>query len=175
MHDFKTGLLLGAAPRLQVVAQVFGVLTGSLVGSAAYLILVPDPAAMLITAEWPAPAVATWKAVAEVLDQGFSNLPAGAIPAMWLAGVAGLALAIAERTLDRRWIGWLPSVPAFGLAFVIPAWNAISLFIGALAAYLLTRYVPRWSDRFLIVAASGLIAGESLAGVAAAMSQMLWH
>lgn len=80
MHDFKAGLLLGAAPRAQALAQVFGVLTGSLVGTASYLLLVPDPAAMLITAEWPAPAVATWKAVAEVLQQGFSSLPMGTAP-----------------------------------------------------------------------------------------------
>lgn len=75
MHDFKTGLLLGAAPRLQAIAQVFGVLTGSLVGTAAYVILIPDPAALLITPEWPAPAVA------EVLKEGFTNLPAGSVPA----------------------------------------------------------------------------------------------
>ena len=50
-----------------VASLVFGVLVGSLVGSLVYLVLIPNPHEMLITPEWPAPAVATWKAVAEVL------------------------------------------------------------------------------------------------------------
>ncbi len=173
MHDFKTGLLLGAAPRFQALAQVFGVLTGSLVGCAAYLVLVPDPAAMLITAEWPAPAVATWKAVAEVLRGGFADLPTGSIPAMLIAGAVGFILAIAPHYLPGRWRAWVPSAPALGLAFVIPAWNSISLFIGAAIAYVVTRLWSRWSERFLIAAAAGLVAGESLAGVATAMSRLL--
>jgi uncharacterized oligopeptide transporter (OPT) family protein len=173
MHDFKTGLLLGAAPRAQALAQVFGVLTGSLVGTAAYLLLVPDPAAMLITPEWPAPAVATWKAVAEVLQQGFANLPPGAGASMALAAALGLAMALAERALPARAARWLPSPAALGLAFVIPAWNSISLFLGAAAAYLIARVSRSWAERFLIAAAAGLVAGESLAGVATAVGQLL--
>jgi len=173
MHDFKTGLLLGAAPRLQALAQVFGVLSGSLVGCAAYILLVPNPAGMLITPEWPAPAVATWKAVAEVLRGGFSDLPDGSVPGMVIASAAGLALAMAPRYLSHRWAAYIPSAPALGLAFVIPAWNSLSLFIGALIAFLITRWRSGWSERFLIAAAAGLVAGESLAGVATAMSRML--
>jgi len=59
--------MIGAPARLQVVAQFFGIITGSLVGSIVYLRLIPDPAEMLLTEEWPAPAVATWKVVAEAL------------------------------------------------------------------------------------------------------------
>jgi hypothetical protein len=47
--------LYRAMPRAQAIAQVFGVLTGSLAGTATYVILVPGPAATLITPEWPAP------------------------------------------------------------------------------------------------------------------------
>lgn len=173
MHDFKTGLLIGAAPRLQAVAQVFGVLTGSLVGVAAYMLLVPHPTTMLITPEWPAPAVATWKAVAEVLRGGFGDLPAGAVPAIVIASAAGLVLAVAGHRLPPKWAARVPSPSAMGLAFVIPAWNSLSMFIGALIAWLVMRYRTDWGERFLIAAAAGLVAGESLAGVAAAMSRLL--
>jgi putative OPT family oligopeptide transporter len=173
MHDFKTGLLIGAAPRLQAIAQVFGVLTGSLVGVGAYLLLVPHPQTMLITAEWPAPAVATWKAVAEVLRGGFSDLPAGAVPAILIAGTVGIVLAYASHRLPARWHRFVPSPSAMGLAFVIPAWNSLSMFLGALIGWLLLRHREDWADRFLIAGAAGLVAGESLAGVAAAMSRLL--
>ena len=64
------------------------------------------------------------------------------------------------------------SPSAMGLAFVIPAWNSLSLFLGALIAWLVLRYRRDWGERFLIAAAAGLVAGESLAGVAAAMSAL---
>ncbi|HKJ21766.1 MAG TPA: OPT/YSL family transporter, partial [Gammaproteobacteria bacterium] len=173
MHDFKAGLMLGAAPRFQAVAQVFGVLTGSLVGTAAYLILVPDPAAMLLTPEWPAPAVVTWKAVAEVLQGGLANLPPGAVPATMGGGVAGLALVAGERMLPPGVARLLPSAPAVGLAFVIPAWNSLSLCFGALAGFAITKLARSWAERFLIAIAAGLVAGESLAGVAGAMGRLV--
>jgi len=174
MHDFKTGLLLGAEPRFQALAQVFGVLTGSLVGAATYVVLVPDPSAMLITPEWPAPAVATWKAVAEVLQGGLAHLPHAAAPAMAIAAAVGLVLALAQHLAPTRWSRLVPSASAVGLAFVIPAWNSMSMFIGALLAYAITRISASWAERFLIAAAAGLVAGESLAGVGTAMSRLLF-
>lgn len=173
LHDLKAGLLLGASPRLQAVAQFFGVLTGSLAGSAAYLVLIPDPRAMLITEEWPAPAVATWKAVAEVLQAGLSALPEGSVGAMTIAFVAGIGFVVLGRVLPRRVAHWIPSAPALGLAFVIPAWNSISMFLGAAAAYLIGRWAKGWAERFLLALAAGLVAGESLAGVSHALSGLL--
>jgi uncharacterized oligopeptide transporter (OPT) family protein len=47
------------------------------------------------------------------------------------------------------------------------------MFVGAVAGWGLGRWVPSWSARFLIVLASGLIAGESLSGVGLALEQIL--
>lgn len=173
LHDLRTGQIVGATPRLQVAAQVFGVLTGSLAGAAAYLLIIPDPRAMLLTPEWPAPAVATWKAVAEVLSAGIDALPVGAAPAMAIAAVAGAALALAESLLPRRLARLTPSATAMGLGFVIPAWNSISLFLGALGALLIARAAPDWARHKLVVLAAGLVVGESLAGVIAALATLL--
>jgi putative OPT family oligopeptide transporter len=173
MQDFRTGQLLGASPRLQAIAQVFGVLMGSLVGTAAYVVLIPDPVEMLITPEWPAPAVATWKAVAEVLQGGLANLPPAAAPAIVLGALAGLLLATAAHRLPEHRAHWLPSPTALGLAFVIPAWNSLSLFLGAVLGYLLWKYVRSWAERFVIVLAAGFVAGESLAGISGALARLL--
>lgn len=173
MQDLKTGLLVGATPRFQIVAQVFGIAVGALVGSAVYLLLIPDPEAMLLTAEWPAPAVATWKAVAEVLAEGIGAIPPGAVPAMGIAAAAGVLLALSEVILPQRLARWLPSAPAMGLAFVLPAWNAISLCLGALLAALLMRLFPHWAERRTMALAAGLVAGESLVGIAVVMAGLL--
>lgn len=173
MHDLKTGHMLGAQPRAQFIAQVCGALAGALVGCAGYLLLVKDPATQLLTDEWPAPSVASWKAVAELFMQGTSALPPGAVQGMIVGGLAGIVMAVLEKTLPKRIRNWVPSPTSVGLAFVIPAYNAISMFLGAIAAWALGRWVPNWSTRFLLIFASGLIAGESLSGVVLAVMEIL--
>lgn len=173
MQDLKTGLIINANLRFQVLAQVFGVGLGSLVGVAVYLTLIPDPASMLMTEDWPAPAVATWKAVAEVMTAGLASLPQGALAAMMVAAAFGLLLALLERVTSPRLARFLPSAPAIGLAFVIPAWNGLSLFFGAALAALLAQVAPVWSDRHRFGLAAGLVAGESLVGVATVAAKLL--
>ena len=166
LNDLKVGHMIGTLPRLQIVAQCFGVLTGSVIGSIVYLRLIPDPATMLVTEEWPAPAVATWKVVAETLDKGLGAIPISALLAVAIGGGAGIAGAWLQH---RRAPRWLPNIPAFGLAMVIPASISMTMFFGSLVGKFLERYQPNLAQRFLIAAASGLIAGESLTGVARAL------
>jgi putative OPT family oligopeptide transporter len=174
LHDLKTGLLLGASPRFQALAQIFGVLTGSLVGSAVYLVLIPDPQSMLLTIEWPAPAVATWKAVAEVFQLGSEAIPQGSLLAMSIAGVLGVGMVVLDQSVPPFISRWIPSASTMGLAFVIPAWNSLSLFLGALLGAFLMRYAKTWAERFVMALAAGLVAGESLAGVASVLVKILF-
>ncbi len=170
LNDFKVGHAIGTPPQPQVVAQFFGILTGSLVGSLVYLRLVPEPARMLITEEWPAPAVATWKVVAETLSAGFGSVPGSALWAVAIASAVGVSLSVVEH---RRGPHWLPSLPAFGLAMVIPASLSFTMFFGSLIACAMERWRPTLAQRFVVAAASGLIAGESLIGVARALMGVL--
>ena len=166
LNDLKVGHMIGTPPGYQVVAQCFGVLTGSLVGSIVYLHLIPDPATMLITEEWPAPAVATWKVVAETLGDGPGAMPVSALWAVAIGGGMGAAGAWLQHRFSPK---WMPNIPAFGLAMVIPASISITMFLGSLVGKLLERHVPSLAQRYLIAAASGLIAGESLTGVVRAL------
>ena len=166
LNDLKVGHLIGTRPHYQVVAQFFGILTGSVIGSIVYLQLIPDPVSMLVTEEWPAPAVATWKIVAETLGSGPGAIPVSALWAVGIGGSVGIAGACLQHYCAPR---WLPNMPAFGLAMVIPASISMTMFFGSLVAKLLERYQPDLAQRFVIAAASGLIAGESLTGVARAL------
>jgi uncharacterized oligopeptide transporter (OPT) family protein len=167
LNDFKAGHGIGASPARQSIAQCAGVLTGSAVGVAVYLALIPDPGTMLLTEQWPAPAVAVWKAVAEALAQGLGSVPPSARAAMLVAAVAGVILgALESRPRAAR---WLPSAASLGLAFVIPASVSLMIFAGALAAWLFARSRPALAERFTLAAAAGMITGESLVGVAAAI------
>jgi OPT family oligopeptide transporter len=173
LHDLKTGRLLGAWPRHQAVAQMFGVASGALMGSAGYLLLVPDPSATLLTPEWPAPAVAQWKAVAEVFTQGVSHLPKGSGTAAMFAVFAGILLSVAESKLPPPKRRFVPNPASIGLALVIPAYYSVSVFLGALLLWFGQRHAAGFTKRFGIVIAAGLIAGESLVGVLFAIARLL--
>ena len=173
LHDMKCGLLVGASPRAQSIAQAAGIFGGAVLGSAAYLVLIPDPQHMLLTDEWPAPAVVTWRAVAELFAQGLSAMPAGATEAMAIGGAIGVVLALLEKLLPEKARVFVPSPASLGLSFVIQAWTCFSLFLGSIVGWALRKWAPKWSDSYLTPLASGVIAGESLMGVAIAVHAIL--
>jgi uncharacterized oligopeptide transporter (OPT) family protein len=174
LNDFKVGHGIGASPLRQTVAQCFGILTGSIAGTLVYLALIPDPQSMLLTEQWPAPAVATWKAVAEALSYGLGSIPLTARWAMLGGAAAGLGLGFLELSLPATRVRYLPSPVALGLAFVIPASISLVMAFGALIAWLFAVRFPNLTTRFAIAVAAGLIAGESIVGVAASFWDMTW-
>ena len=173
LHDLKSGLMVGSVPRYQIIAQACGVISGALMGSAAYLVLIPDPKNQLLTDEWAAPAVAQWKAVAEVFQNGIEAMPEGALMAMAVGGAVGVVLSILEKTLPKGIVKWVPSPVSIGLAFAIPAYYAFSFFLGAVIYAISERLAESWTKRFAIVLAAGIMAGESLMGVADAIYKMV--
>jgi len=170
MNDFLVGRGIGASPARQAVAQSVGIVTGSVVGAIAYLALIPDPAATLLTEQWPAPAVATWKAVAEAMAHGIDSVPPSARAAMFVALFAGAVAGVLEASLPARFARRLPSATAFGLAFVIPASISMTMTAGALAAAAFAAVAPSLAARVTIAIAAGLVTGESLVGVFAAFA-----
>jgi uncharacterized oligopeptide transporter (OPT) family protein len=172
MNDFKVGRAIGATPKKQVVAQCVGIFIGSIVGVLVYMALIPDPQSMLLTEEWPAPAVATWKAVAQTLMQGLDSLPPSVRWAILIGALAGLALGMLDSLLPKRLTRFLPSSAALGLAFVLPASTSLMMALGAILTWLLSRRWPEATERFAITVAAGLIAGESITGVGASFWAM---
>lgn len=173
LNDFKVGHAIGATPSRQVIAQCLGILVGSMVGVLAYQLLIPDPQTMLITPEWPAPAVATWKAVAQALTAGLGSISLDIRWAMLAGALTGVALGVLEGFATAGRLRWLPSSAALGLAFIIPASISVMMAFGALLAWLFSARWGSLAERFVIVAAAGLVAGESLAGIGISLWQLL--
>ncbi|HET6881024.1 MAG TPA: OPT family oligopeptide transporter [Pirellulales bacterium] len=164
LTDLKTGYLLGANPRKQTIAQLFGVLAGTLFCVPIYALIVKPEE--LGSTEWPAPAAKTWEAVARLLSSGVGALPKYAVEGMVVGGIVGVAITLLETFAPKRYRVWIPSSTALGIAGVVPAANSLSMFIGALAAWLLAKASPGGADKYIIPVSSGIIAGESLMGVA---------
>ena len=172
LTDLKSGYLLGANPRKQFLAQFFGIFAGAAVIVPAFYVIVPT-ANVLGSNQFPAPSAQVWKAVAELLAQGLSSLDITARWALAVGGLAGISIPILERLVPAKFRQFVPSAMGLGLAFVIPFWNTLSIFTGALIAWVIEKKAREVSQKYTIPVASGMIAGESLMGVLMALFAML--
>lgn len=163
LTDLRAGYMLGGNPRRQTISQFFGVLAGSLFCVPVYLMLV-TPAA-LKAEEFPAPAARVWEGVARLLADGIDKLPKYALDAMVIGAVVGIVLTLLEEFLPRQYRKWIPSATALGIAGVVPAYNSLSMFLGAFVAWIFSKARPATDEKYTVPVASGLIAGESLMGV----------
>ena len=163
LTDMKAGYLVGARPRYQVVAQVFGVLVGAVFAAVAYSVLVKPE--QLGGEQWPAPAAVVWKSVAELLSKGISNMEWHKLRALEIAAAIGAFLALVETALPAKIRQWLPSVNGVGIAMTVPFANSFSMFFGAVLAWIFQKAKPKLAERFTVVVSSGFIAGETLMAV----------
>jgi len=167
LTDLKSGYLLGANPRRQFLAQFSGVFMGALVSVPVFYMLAPTPDSVG-NDRFPAPSAQVWKAVAELLGKGVHALHPTMIWAMGIGGAAGIIITLLEKAFPKH-KHLIPSATGIGLAFVIPAWNCISMFLGAFIAWFLEKKAPKIADQYTVPVASGLIAGESIMGVGIAL------
>jgi len=162
LTTLKTGWLLGARPRHQVYAQLFGVLAGGAIIVPLFYLVVP--VAQLGSDELARPERAGLGQRLEGLRQRHRR-PAALGP---------------DRDRDRRRIRrrhdaarqgrprvrpFLPSPSAIGIAMVVPWSNSLAFFLGTAIAELIRRRFRRL-DIYTVPVASGLIAGESLVAIA---------
>ena len=167
LTDLKSGYLLGGNPRKQTISQLFGVLAGTLFCVPVYMVIVKP--GDLGSDALPAPAATVWASVAKVLAKGLDALPQGALHGLWIGALVGIALTLAEELAPARYRKWIPSTTGLGIAGVVPAYNSIAMFTGALIAWSLAKIVPKVDAKYTIAVASGLIAGESLMGAGIAL------
>jgi OPT family oligopeptide transporter len=161
--SLKSGHLLGAAPQRQMLAQMLGVLVGAVVAVPAYLLLVKTYG--LGSEALPMPSAQQFKVVAELSTRGFSGLPPYAALAAGVGFGLGVVLTLAARGRVER---FLPSPVAMGIGFILPAYFAVTIALGAALAALARRVRPQQVEQYLPAIGAGTIAGESLMGLAIA-------
>jgi uncharacterized oligopeptide transporter (OPT) family protein len=161
MASLKTGLMLGASPKLQFLTQCIGAVVGIIFSVPLYFLF--KAAYTIGGPSLPAPTAQAWKACAEVLTQGLSTLPAHSLTAVGAAAVLAVLMNLLSR--NPRWKHYMPSNTAMGIAFIIPAYYAVIFFLGALVYQLWHRVQPQLASRGLFPVASGLIIGEGLMGI----------
>jgi uncharacterized oligopeptide transporter (OPT) family protein len=165
LQNWKTGVRVDTPPRVQLVAQLAGVVVGAFACAGVFALL--QAAYGIGTESMPAPAAVSWKATAEIAQHGLSSLPAYAPLGAAIALVVGCVLSL--EPIAR----YAPSPVAMGLAFILPPYISITIAIGGLAYWLLARRSKQTADGLGVALASGLIGGEALAGLVIAVLLLL--
>ncbi len=167
MQDLKTGYMLGASPKEQFKAQTIGILFGIIFCVPIFLLF--DTVYDIGGADLPAPAAHAWRAVAELLSQGLDALPPGAQWAVVGGTVFGSLLPVARKYAPASAKDYVPSALAFGIAFIVGAYYSIAMFVGAVVFMIWKKLKPEQAAALSFAVASGLVAGEGLAGIGKAL------
>jgi uncharacterized oligopeptide transporter (OPT) family protein len=170
IQNIKPGYMLGGKPRLQAVGHVIGAFAGAIFSVVVFypLFLRNDPSG-LVSEQYPYPAATVWKAVAEILTRGLSELPTTALWAAIIGAVLGVVFEIVRTLTKNR----LPlSAVGLGLAFVIPFQICLAMFMGSFIFWVCGKCWPKPEQRMNEVIVqnqepicAGIIAGAALIGV----------
>jgi uncharacterized oligopeptide transporter (OPT) family protein len=169
LTDLKSGYLLGAHPRKQFIAQFCGIFSGTLVTVFAFSLLVPNAGA-LGTEQFPAPAAQVWRAVAEAMSQMREGVFASLGPVKtWsiiVGGLVGIVLPLLTLAVPHKYKPWIPSAAGVGLAWAFQFYFTLLFFLGSVIGYAVEKRFPETARQYTFPVASGVIAGDSLLGVA---------
>lgn len=184
LSDIKPGYMLGAKPRQQAIGHVIGIFSGALCCVPLFflLFLPPNSAGQrstetIVSEQFAMPAALQWKGVADLIANGFNNLPVSALISMAVAAVA----AVVFEVLRIRTKGRFPiSAVSVGLGVVLPPTSCFAMWLGALLFWWKARRQPApgsrehniWVEGMEPICA-GLISGAALVGIGNAIVNVL--
>ena len=199
MQDFKTGHLVGVAPKAQFQGQLIGSLVSIFVTTTAFSFYsraytIPGP-------EFPAPTAYVWLNLARLLRSG--SLPPFVREFMIAFGlvsaaVAGMKILAARQGAQVTWVKWIPSGVAFAIGMLnTPNFSMSRLVGGVVELWWRRRYASKRKqpeaarpeddedelpdDRGnkelgeigIVIIASGFVLGEGVASVLNLVLRML--
>ena len=176
LMDIKPGYMLGGKPRHQAIGHVFGIFAGALASVPVfYYAFLKNDINNLASDTYPMPAAQIWRAVAELLTEGISNLP---LTAAWAALVGAVLGGVMEFARVKSKEHKFPLSPvAMGLAFVIPWSTCFAMFLGSFLFWVCARKWKSEDSRMNKVVVqnqepicAGIIAGGALMGIAIALA-----
>lgn len=176
LMDIKPGYMLGAKPRHQAMGHVLGIIAGGIAATPIFYWMFNRNIANLASESMPMPAAVVWKAVAELLTKGLGFLHVSAIWAIVIGALLGILFEIIRvQTKGKFFISGV----GMGLAFIIPFYTCLSMFLGAFFFWVVGKMAKDqdgWWQRVGLknqeTICAGLIAGGSIMGIAAIIIEL---
>lgn len=169
-QDLKTGQLVGATPRLQQTGQLIGILVPVFTIAPvltllhrAYGIGTGEPDALL------APQATLFASIAEGLF-GDSNIPWNMV---WIGALIAIGIVLFDGFLQRSGSRFRAHVMPVAVGIYLPISLMVPIFLGGLISQRLQERSKGARHKGLLIA-SGLIAGEAIAGILIAIPKTLF-
>lgn len=168
-QDLKTGQLVGATPRLQQTGQLIGILVPVFTIAPvltllhkAYGIGTGEPNALL------APQATLFASIAEGLF-GDSSIPWNMV---WIGALIAVVIVLFDGFLQRSGSRFRAHVMPVAVGIYLPLSLMVPIFLGGLISQRLQKRSEGARHKGLLIA-SGLIAGEAIAGILIAIPKTL--
>lgn len=174
MQDFKTGYLTLASPRTMFFSQVIGTAMGCIMSPAVFWFFYKAYAIGDPNGAYPAPYGLMYRGIALLGVEGFSSLPRNCLKLSIICFCGAIVLNILAEILKHtdkklRIYRFIPSPMCMAIPFYLGGYFAIDMCIGSLILFVWERRNKQNSKEFAPAVASGLICGESLWSVPAAI------
>ncbi len=161
MQDFKAGVLIGSTPRFLTYAQLMAIPVGAGAVSLVYPLL-RDTYGIGGEHGLSSPISQKWAGFAQLLSAGLDALPKGALSALVVGVVLGVAFSLMEATRAKN---VAPSATGLGIGMLVPGSAIVTMFLGALCDWYWRRTDRASAEKSIIPLASGFIAGEAIVAV----------
>ncbi|PIN12271.1 Sexual differentiation process protein ISP4 [Handroanthus impetiginosus] len=174
MQDFKTGYLTLSSPRAMFFSQVYGTAIGCLFSPLVFWFFykaysVGDP-----EGSYPAPYALMYRGIALLGVEGFSSLPKNCLKLVIMFFIAAVLINLLIEILKKYETKYgiyrfIPSPMCMAIPFYLGAYFAIDMCIGSLILFIWEKKNKKKAREFGPAVASGLICGDSLWGIPAAI------
>ncbi|XP_057486033.1 probable metal-nicotianamine transporter YSL7 isoform X2 [Actinidia eriantha] len=174
MQDFKTGYLTLASPRSMFFSQVFGTAMGCIMSPLVFWFFYKAYAVGDPEGTYPAPYALMYRGIALLGVEGISSLPKHCLALAIGFFIAAIAMNILREALQccekkYRVYRFIPSPMCMAIPFYLGGYFAIDMCLGSLILFIWEKANKQKAKDFAPAVASGLICGESLWGVPAAV------
>ncbi|XVF66977.1 hypothetical protein PTKIN_Ptkin10aG0083100 [Pterospermum kingtungense] len=174
MQDFKTGYLTLSSPRSMFFSQVIGTTMGCVLTPLVFWFFykaypIGDP-----YGTYPAPYGLLYRGIAILGVEGISSLPKNCLNLVIGFFIAGFVINLVQELLKRyesrfQIYRFIPSPMCMAIPFYLGGYFAIDMCVGSLILYMWERRNKQRATDFAPAVASGLICGDSLWGIPAAI------
>ncbi|XWS39566.1 hypothetical protein CRYUN_Cryun18bG0066200 [Craigia yunnanensis] len=178
MQDFKTGYLTLSSPRSMFFSQVIGTAMGCVLTPLVFWFFykaypIGDP-----NGTYPAPYGLLYRGIALLGVEGISSLPKNCLNLVIGFFIAGFVINMAQELLKRyetrfQIYKFIPSPMCLAIPFYLGGYFAIDMCVGSLILFMWEKRNKQRATDFAPAVASGLICGESLWSVPAAILSLL--
>nr|GEY72638.1 probable metal-nicotianamine transporter YSL7 [Tanacetum cinerariifolium] len=177
MQDFKTGYLTLSSPRSMFFSQVLGTTMGCIMSPLVFWFFyraysVGDP-----HGSYPAPYGALYRGIALLGVEGFSSLPHNCLKlsiGFFIGAILLNLLTVILKKCEKKYrlYRFIPSPMCMAIPFYLGAYFAIDMCIGSLILFIWEKKNKKSAKELAPAVASGMICGDSLWGVPAAIMSM---